>query len=318
VIARNLWWIALMANHNQLGGKRAMHERWHVRKNRRVVGCVFCGLPANDAPIEPPAPPIASQEGTAQTPTTEADKTFEKVQAEFRQQEEQNKFRTVVWNHALSGLNPDESALLLGLQIPMLLGMVEQEFNVPWVDLVKKARLDVRQRCVTAALKAAENGDVRLLLKLKESGYSLWSESDANEGRKQDVKKFSDEEIWAEHLKHLEARGILKWKESMNQPGSTITMRDATPEEIADFNHSARSSLGFSRTLDYDGHQIPTSEVKSSSETLKPSSGINDDKPCTLAAEPTVELVPAVLEEALGPVTARPEQGKPILIKQRG
>jgi hypothetical protein len=315
-----------MIAYKSAAASKALHLRWHVKKGRRVVGCVFCGLPT-ESTLEAPANtiPKAAVADSPQEPTTQSqpvvpseeappnkETSLEQLQLEIQRQDDRNKFRNQVWAHVTAGLSPDESALLLGLQIPMLVGMVEKEFGTIWPELVRKARLDARQRCVTAALKAAENGDTRLLLKLKESGYSLWTEEDANAGRKLDYKKLTDEELIEFLIARLSPPGILKWKDRMNQPGSTITMRDATPEEIAEFKQSGSSTSGFSRDRDYDGHQIPTSEPRQLSEVQDRT--VNEVKQIPPASiEDTPTFVQEVIEEAIGkPVTYVPESGLPL------
>jgi hypothetical protein len=149
---------------------------------------------------------------------------------------------------------------------------------------------------------------------LEERFFDAWLVDEKK--AKENLREATTAELQERVLKLLDPVGLMKWKERFSRPESTVRMADATPEQIANAIRQGHTPLDY--ILDYDGNLKVTPALEQSSELSGPKVGVNDDKLPTLATEPTVEPVESVLAEALGgPVVFHPEQGQPVLIKER-
>jgi hypothetical protein len=288
--------------------------RHHVKRGIVNPDCTFCVAPnvkalkeqsvLREQPVPaaetvPPATVVAAPAGGHED---------DLVQAEV----DRSLFRDRCWACAQSGMSLDEAARTLDMQLQLFVPMVNAEFNgKTWTDLREQARLSVRRDLTCAAIRESQSGNTRLLAKLLDEGFFSGLLVDEKANSEALKKPLSEDQMIEFLISRLSPVGMLRWQERMNQRGSTITMRDATPEELESVTNPGGSASSYSRTLDYDGKTITTPEPKQSSEVNDKTVNEVKQLPSAPAPEPA-QLVESVVQEALGPVVATPASGLPL------
>jgi hypothetical protein len=280
---------------------RGLHNRHHVGKGKVVPTCTFCQLPN----VKAGGKQLSAEVIAAETASTiAAAKDF--ADKLLKDEVDRSLFHDRAWSCALSGMSVDEAAKALGMQLPMFMGMAEDDFKKPWKEVREQARLQVRRDITVSAINEAKGGNSRLLGKLlEEHFFDSWLVDERK--AKENATEITTEELDARLEALYSKRGFVnRWKERFQQPDSTVTMRDASAEEVASVLHPHQVKS------EYVSDVLTHDSARQNESTKKVA--VNNETPPTVTQETTPpEVVEAVVEEALGgPVVFTPEQGLPL------
>lgn len=186
-------------NISQKARLEGLHNRHHRDKGKVVSTCTFCTMPQ----VKDTSKDI-KETANVKSPTTVQTQTLED---ELKQLKEKAAFRDSVWTSAQAGLCLSEAVRVCKVQLQAFCPMVEEEFGESYDDLVETARLDNLRSITLAALKAAKEGDTRLLLRLEEKGvFNCWLRQEKEQA--QSIRRLSNEELEEKLQVILHARGI--------------------------------------------------------------------------------------------------------------
>lgn len=266
--------------HSRLKG---LHRRHHEKKGIKKPGCSFCEMPS-----------LGAKKGEAKSIVASEPDHYEELAREAERNVAKSLERDRLWSCAQSGMSALDSMKVLDIpQLQLFVAMVEGNFKKSWVEVLAQAKLCVKRDLTTSAIREAQSGDTRLLLKLMDQGFfSSWMQDEREEG----LKNATTAELEERLLKYLEKSDIRKKLEP------TITAHDATPEEIKAFEQHGSIEAAPSATIsavDFARPDLRVMEAVKQEDVPSPSVQVEEpvaleQGPATYCPEPAFPLSPRI------------------------
>ena len=258
---------------------RALHNRHHTNRGIVREGCTFCALP-NVKGIPKNVPVSAVKPAQKQS-----------VDEELKVFKEKMAFREAAWTCAQAGLSLTEAARTCKLQLQAFAPMVEEEFKENYPSLVETARLDNLRAITLAALRAAKEGDVRLLLRLEEKGiFANWLEREKDHATS--IRGTTTAELEERMRAYFEPR------RPYTNLSPTVSLQDVTSEEAEEFEQVESQIIAESgdvnKAVDFARPNLQVEELTKSERESSPLTHTSDstsrEKPVIAVPESTSPL----------------------------
>lgn len=271
-----------------------LHRRHHLNRGIKKPGCTFCEMPSlgtkkGDKTVAV-LPPVQEVDHYAEL-TKEAERNANKLLEKER-----------IWALAMTGLSALDASTVMEIPIQLFTGLVESHFKKCWADVLHQARLCNKRDLSLAAVKAAQNGDTRLLIRLSDRGFfDSWLCDERQESIRSATTEELQERMFA-LFPAVRSRYEAFQSDSLKvMPATTDDIRDFESGKPVEYKENETSIVAAANTipessLDTGKERIPDkAEVKNTND-VEARSVSNDSprSPAVYYGEPAPPLNPFI------------------------